>query len=586
MLTRIRTMGLTRPGGLAAGLGEDFTITVADIPAKPEPGEPNRDLPPEIMAQLCAQLDRLTSPEMRTAIELAIDIGRRPEEICALDFDCLTRDDGLPVLIYDNHKANRPDRRLPIGEQTAAVIVAQQKRVRVRYPDTPVGELTLLPTDRRNPGGRRAITGFSLAFAHRTWVDRMPVLRTADGVEYDKSKVVLYAYRHSFAQRHADAGVSVDVLRELMSHRKLETTSGYYRVGETRRREAVDRVTAMQFDRHGNRIWRQAQALLDSGHARRAIGEVAVPFGVCAEPSNVKAGSGACPFRFRCAGCDHFRTDVSYLPDLHAHLDDLLRTRERPARHHRTRPLGTRRSDALGRRDPTHPPPDRPHRCRSRRTHRRTARADRARRHRRASTPLHHARHAPHPPNPARPATGANRMSTNTTTSAMIDGRRADSTRRRQRVLNALDAAVAAGDELGVTNIARRAGVDRTFIYRHRDLLERIHAAETQPPDKPGTGPAVTRASLQADLLAAQQRCTRMAARTQQLETRLSDQLGEQVWRASGLGAPTDIDELHTRIVTLEQQVIDLRLQLEERDQDLAAARAANRELMTKLNAS
>ena len=26
---------------------------------------------------------------------------------------------------------------------------------------------------------------------------------------------------------------------------------------------------------------------------------------------------------------DHFRTDVSYLPDLHAYLDDLLRNRER-----------------------------------------------------------------------------------------------------------------------------------------------------------------------------------------------------------------------------------------------------------------
>jgi hypothetical protein len=157
----------------------------------------------------------------------------------------------------------------------------------------------------------------------------MPVLRTADGVEYDKAKIVLYAYRHSYAQRHADAGVPVDVLRELMSHRKLEATSGYYRVGETRRRAAVDRVAAMQFDRHGNRIWRQAQALLDSEHARRAVGAVAVPFGVCAEPSNVKAGGGACPFRFRCAGCDHFRTDVSYLPDLHVYLDDLLRTRER-----------------------------------------------------------------------------------------------------------------------------------------------------------------------------------------------------------------------------------------------------------------
>ena len=77
-----------------------------------------------------------------------------------------------------------------------------------------------------------------------------------------------------------------------------------------------------------------------------------------------------------------------------------------------------------------------------------------------------------------------------------------------------------------------------------------------------------------------------MATRTQQLEKRLSELLGEQAWRATGLGAPTDIDQLQQRIVTLEQQVVDLRLQLEERDQDLAAARAANRELMTRLNAS
>jgi chromosome segregation ATPase len=121
---------------------------------------------------------------------------------------------------------------------------------------------------------------------------------------------------------------------------------------------------------------------------------------------------------------------------------------------------------------------------------------------------------------------------------------------------------------------------------RHRDLLERIHAAETQPPDKPEIGPQVTRASLQADLLAAQQRCTRMAARTQQLEARLSELLGEQAWRATALGAPTDIDQLQQRIVTLEQQVVELRVQLEERDQDLTAARAANRELIAQLNAS
>ena len=87
------------------------------------------------------------------------------------------------------------------------------------------------------------------------------------------------------------------------------------------------------------------------------------------------------------------------------------------------------------------------------------------------------------------------------------------------------------------------------------------------------------------DLLAAQQRCARTPARAQHLETRLSELLGEHAWRESGLGTPTDIDALHQQITHLEQQAIDLRLQLAERDEDLAAARATNRELMTRINA-
>src|SRR5450755_3829766 len=164
---------------------------------------------------------------------------------------------------------------------------------------------------------------------HRDWVTGLGTLRTRDGTEFDKARAVPYAYRHTYAQRHADAGVPIDVLAELLDHRNLNVTRCYYRVGEDRRREAVDKVTAMSFDRHGNRIWRDARALLESEHARYAVGEVAVPYGTCTEPANVAAGGGACPVRFRCAGCDHFRTDVSYLPDLTAYLDDLLRTRER-----------------------------------------------------------------------------------------------------------------------------------------------------------------------------------------------------------------------------------------------------------------
>ena len=173
-----------------------------------------------------------------------------------------------------------------------------------------------------------------------------------------------------------------------------------------------------------------------------------------------------------------------------------------------------------------------------------------------------------------------------TRTQAMLDGRHADTTRRRQRVSTALDRARAEGAENSVSAIARTAGVDRSFLYRHRDLLEKIHALAAEPPATGGgTGQAVTRASLQADLLAAHERAARLNARIQHLEKRLSDALGEHAWRESGLGTPADIDALHQQITHLEQRVADLRLQLAESDEDLAAARATNRELMARINA-
>jgi hypothetical protein len=168
-------------------------------------------------------------------------------------------------------------------------------------------------------------------------------------------------------------------------------------------------------------------------------------------------------------------------------------------------------------------------------------------------------------------------------TTAMMQGRQADSARRRQRVIAALNRASTEGSEISASAIARAADVDRSFLYRHRDLLAQIHALETTPPAA-APGPTVTRASLHADLLAAGERALRLTSRIRQLETRLSEALGEQAWHESGLGAPADIDALNQKVNHLEQQAVDLRLQLTERDQDLAAARAANRELTAQLN--
>jgi hypothetical protein len=69
------------------------------------------------------------------------------------------------------------------------------------------------------------------------------------------------------------------------------------------------------------------------------------------------------------------------------------------------------------------------------------------------------------------------------------------------------------------------------------------------------------------------------------VEAKLSQMLGEQAWRESGLGAPEDIDKLKRRVTELEQEAVELTPKLEERGEELDAARAANPEMMAQLNA-
>ncbi|MGC0362078.1 hypothetical protein ABH922_000062 [Rhodococcus sp. 27YEA15] len=132
----------------------------------------------------------------------------------------------------------------------------------------------------------------------------------------------------------------------------------------------------------------------------------------------------------------------------------------------------------------------------------------------------------------------------------MINGRRADTSRRIQPVLTTLEAAVADGTQLGVAGIARVAGVDRTFLYRHKCLPAQICTAQAAPTtnaEEFGCGKTgiVARGPRRRT-----QRITRFAAHNALLERKLAELLG--------------------------QQVVDLTGRLEERDQELDEARTAD----------
>ncbi|MFF3606884.1 hypothetical protein [Streptomyces sp. NPDC002463] len=113
--------------------------------------------------------------------------------------------------------------------------------------------------------------------------------------------------------------------------------------------------------------------------------------------------------------------------------------------------------------------------------------------------------------------------------------------------------------------LARAARIDRSFLHRHRDLHDALHTAAHEPVSPAGTGPAVTRASLQADPVNTDARSVRLAECVHQLEDHLSKALSEESRWTSGLGAPADVADLSSRLTRLEQRNVELSRALEER---------------------
>ncbi|MFF2812543.1 tyrosine-type recombinase/integrase [Streptomyces sp. NPDC058000] len=301
--------------------------------------EIGKAIPKHVIRQLDAQLASLgtgvtyggTDPAhvkamFQTAYVVLRDSGRRPLEVVSLLRNCLEREPDGVSLIWNNHKGRRMRRRLPITSSTVAAMEKWQT-LRDALPDAPsVSEPYLFPAI-TFAGGSDHLLSNNFSAGMRTWVDSLESLDSdavdAEGnvIPFDRSLIYPYAFRHSFAQRHADAGTPLDVLRDIMDHDDPETTMGYYRVSLERKRKAVKALSLMVTDRHGT-----ATHCSSTAYEQRSV---AVPFGGCTEPTNVKAGGHACPIRFQCSGCGFYRPDPSYLPAIEDHANSLRADREK-----------------------------------------------------------------------------------------------------------------------------------------------------------------------------------------------------------------------------------------------------------------
>lgn len=192
---------------------------------------PYGELPPEAVNAM-----------LRTVYVVLRDTGRRPAEVAGLDLDCLEFDNGEYQLVWHNMKGGRRRRRLPVHQQTVDAIKDWQEiRGGLDLPGNSAEHLFPAITDRYC----HLDTGYLSRFI-RSWADSIPVLgseelgRDGTPLPFGRTKIFPYAFRHTFCQRYADAGVPLHVLQALMDHRSADTTAAYYQVSNKMKREAVD----------------------------------------------------------------------------------------------------------------------------------------------------------------------------------------------------------------------------------------------------------------------------------------------------------------------------------------------------------
>lgn len=139
----------------------------------------------------------------QTLYVLLRDTGRRPNEIVSLPWECLETRQDQTSLIWDNHKARRHRRRLPITASTArAIRTWRQRRDQLQTTLPPAGADYLFPALTPLASSRHLHTSY-LSETLRHWVSDLPELHAegtdSDGalLPFDRSLVYAYAFRHS-----------------------------------------------------------------------------------------------------------------------------------------------------------------------------------------------------------------------------------------------------------------------------------------------------------------------------------------------------------------------------------------------------
>jgi integrase len=298
-----------------ASLPASAVIYREDYP-KPDNDPLARALAEQVMAQVeqPANLDRFPEPACRLVTVIMIRAGLRVGDATRLALDCLVRDaGGASYLRYVNHKMRR-EALVPIDEELAEQIRAQQQRVRGRYP---AEAAVLFPKQSANPDGSQPLPTSTYRAGLRRWLERCDI-RDEHG---QPVRLTAHQWRHTFATRLINRDVPQEVVRVLLDHQTPAMTAHYARISDQTVRRHWEQARKVNI--RGQRVTIDPDSpLAEAAWTKHRVGLAtqALPNGFCGLPVQQ-----TCPHANACLTCPVFITTPGFLDKHRQHREQTRR---------------------------------------------------------------------------------------------------------------------------------------------------------------------------------------------------------------------------------------------------------------------
>ncbi len=308
-----------------------YLIYPEDIPKIPK--HIPRFIPETVMAQLKQHLHHLDKYLQRMLL-IHQETGMRISELCALRYDCLSKDSENDYFIkFFISKINK-ENTIPISSETANLVLEQQNVVTTEWGHQhellfPIPRYVMQMNGKLKKAKEESI---GKQWLRRTITNQLNNLAVKYNICGPTGKVWYFdthSFRHTTATRMINNGTPQHIVQKFLGHETPTMTSRYAHIHDESMKKEFSRFQGKMVNIHGDILkpeqlvddMAKGSALesIDAKWLKKNILMQALPNGTCALP----VISNACPHANACLSCSNFRTDKRHLE---THKEQLKKT--------------------------------------------------------------------------------------------------------------------------------------------------------------------------------------------------------------------------------------------------------------------